>query len=88
MNEHIQALVDASAQSSSSDRGKYWSMLDSEQKELISEFLAWFATTGVTTNSVNSYKSYLSKAFALGTEFKDLTQDQKSAVRKFAGWVK
>jgi hypothetical protein len=71
---------DLFAAAESSSRGLYWSKLDTEQQELITEFLS---QAKLSDKSKASYKSYLAKAICEPTK---LSNDQKSAIRKFKSW--
>jgi hypothetical protein len=67
--------------STSSSRSKNFELLDAEQKQDVTEFVAWLeSNTSFSKNSINSYKSYITKAIVDPT---NLTNDQKSAIRKF-----
>ncbi len=72
---------DLFAAAESSSRGLYWSKLDPEQQELITAFLA---EAKLSDKSKASYKSYLAKAICEPTK---LSNDQKSAIRKFRSWL-
>lgn len=89
MSQHRKNLANAVATKSGGKVGEYEAMLDDEDREELHSFLEWFRTQRghkgdtVSSASVSSYKSYLSKAWALETEDEDLTSDQRSAVRKY-----
>jgi hypothetical protein len=56
--------------------------LPQDVEETLDAFVRWLREVdGKTENTSNSYRSYVAKALFLGTEWKDLTSDQRSAVR-------
>lgn len=64
--------------------GKYISKLSPSQLKVLDEFSA--SLVGVMTEaSIKSYRSYIAKAIVLPSQ--KLTNDQKSAVRKFRSWI-
>jgi hypothetical protein len=71
---------DLFASAETSARGAFWSKLDQETQDLITEFLA---QAKLSDKSKASYKSYLAKAIV---EPHKLSNDQKSAIRKFKTW--
>jgi hypothetical protein len=73
---------------SGSNRSELFDQLDPEQKADVLEFVEWLHTTDMATSSVSSYKSYVTKAMlkADGKIDGELTNDEKSGVRKFAAW--
>lgn len=71
---------------SSSNRSANFALLDESEKTLVLNFVEVLKTSSdLTTNSVNSYKSYLTKSFV--KKGKNLTSDEKSAVRKFGEFL-
>jgi hypothetical protein len=62
--------------------------LTADEKKDVIEFIEWLSTTTMTKNSVNSYKSNMTKALLKhrGVIAGELTNDEKSAVRKFKAW--
>lgn len=89
MSQHRKNLSQAVAQKSGGKVGEFEAMLDEEDREELHSFLEWFKVQRgnkgdfVTSASVSSYKSYLSKVWALEIEDSDLTSDQRSGVRKY-----
>lgn len=95
MSQHRKNLAESIKSSSNGKVGEYEAMLDEEDREELESFLEWFKVqlghkpgpdgkpAFVSSASVSSYKSYLSKAWALETEASELTSDQRSAVRKY-----
>jgi hypothetical protein len=73
------------ARAESSKAGKYISMLSAKQLRLLDEFTEEVLVEEHSEASVKSYRSYIAKAMALPTV--PLTNDQKSAVRKFRRWM-
>jgi len=70
----------------SSKSGKYISQLSAKHLALLDQFTAEVLVKEHSDASVKSYRSYIAKAIVLpGSE---LTNDQKSAVRKFKAWMK
>lgn len=66
---------------STSSRSKNFEQLDAQQKQDVLDFVEYLkSNSDFSTNSINSYKSYITKAML---DSKNLTNDQKSAVRKF-----
>ena len=82
MTENTFEDLFARAESSAKGVGKYEAMLSAELQELLGEFVEWLEESDdKTTNTAQSYKSYVSKALALPEE--KLTSDQRSGVRAF-----
>jgi len=73
------------ARAESSKSGKYIAMLSAKQLRLLDEFTSEVLVKEHSEASVKSYRSYLAKAMALPQA--PLTNDQKSAVRKFRRWM-
>jgi hypothetical protein len=71
--------------SESTSRGLYLDKLDAEDRAELEAFVAWFKTK-TTDNTAASYKSHLAKAWSM-PELK-LTNDQKSALKKYAEFTK
>lgn len=82
-------LVEA-AKTSSQGGSKNFDLLDPEAKADVIAFVEFLETTTMSKNTVNSYKSYVTKAIlkSNGTIEGELTNDEKSATRKFIAWLK
>jgi hypothetical protein len=73
------------ARSASTKSGKYIAMLSAKQLQLLDEFTREVLDKEHSAASVKSYRSYIAKAQALPQA--PLTNDQKSAVRKYLRWI-
>lgn len=85
MYEELQAAVKSAAGGGS----KNFDRLSPEQKADVLEFVEWLPSTGMTNNTVNSYKSYVTKALLKmdGVIEEPLTNDEKSGARKFLDFI-
>ena len=74
--------------SSASKTSPNFDRLTADEKRDVIEFIEWLSTTSMTKNSVNSYKSNITKALLKfrGVVDGELSNDEKSAVRKFKAW--
>lgn len=68
----------------SSKSGKYISQLSARHLQLLDQFTSEVLVKEHSAASVKSYRSYIAKALVLPSV--PLTNDQKSAVRKFLDW--
>ena len=73
------------ARAESSKSGKYVSKLSVSQLAKLDKFTDEVLVKEHSEASVKSYRSYIAKAIVLPTV--PLTNDQKSAVRKFKRWM-
>ncbi len=76
---------DIFASSNSSNRSANFALLDETEKTFVLNFVEFLKSSEMTSNSVNSYKSYLTKSFV--KKGQSLTSDEKSAVRKFGEFL-
>lgn len=58
--------------------------LEDALEDELDQFVDWLVTSGKTTATARSYRSYVAKALFMDSEWKDMTSDQRSAVRKLA----
>jgi hypothetical protein len=72
-------------QQGKANSGRYDSLLSDVDRALLDEFVVWLRKAGLTDASSSSYRSYMAKAIAK-PELK-LTNDQRSAVRKFQAFL-
>jgi peptidoglycan hydrolase-like protein with peptidoglycan-binding domain len=77
-----------SAKSGSGSRSENFNLLSADQKTDVLGFVEWLKGQ-FTQNSVNSYKSHITRAMlkTAGVIDGDLTNDEKSAVRKFQEYL-
>jgi hypothetical protein len=89
ITEDPYAALRSSVKTTAGNTGKYFEMLTVDEKSNVTAFISWLKTTTMSAASVNSYKSYVTKALlkSTGRLDGDLTNDEKSGVRKFLGWV-
>src|SRR5262249_45730620 len=78
------------AEKSGSEKSEYFKKLEPAQQEHVSGFLTWLVdVVGFEKSSRSSYKNYICKAILkdAGKLTGDLTNDELSAVRKFAEYL-
>lgn len=85
-----EALQEAVKLSGSNGGGENFDLLTADEKADVLAFIEWLKTTTMSSNSVNSYKSYVTIGMLKirGVLEGKLTNDQKSGVRKFMAWYK
>ncbi len=75
---------------STGNRSKLYEQLTTQQQAHVTAFIEYLRDgTSFSQNSVNSYKTYICQAmlkFDGKLEPRDLTNDQKSCVKKFRSW--
>lgn len=73
---------------STQSTGKYYEMLNAQQKAQVDAFVAYLSKeTKMTKDSISSYKSYVCKAIHSIANETELTNNQKSAFRKFLAFL-
>lgn len=81
MIKNLEDLVEAAKSRPSGDRE---SVLDSETRAKLDEFVAFLQDEGKTQATARSYRSYMVTALISDKDWDELTSDVRSAVRAFA----
>ena len=83
--------IASATKSETKKSGKYLDRLDASERHDVEMFGEWLATTGMSANSVASYRAYIAQAMCAAhdeIEFSALSSSVRSAIKKFAEFKK